>query len=262
MKSGVLLTRLITLTMRTDLVQVADRGVQRAQQVDRDRTRGLLAGGGVHVAAELADPGLAVALGDVAGDEDQVAGAHEGHVGGGRHGHRRQFDAEGLQLVVDGWTWQRSGLEEAQILHCAMGGTARSMAPWPAGLAWLLRRCAAAAAAPLWPLWAYRGLALGGVCCALGMALAGRLAAALLGAACAGLERVGWRAAMRLAEVLPAALEGQDLRSPAWSPACRSIGGGRAVSLRGRRGEPAGAAGRVPPRVSLGWYAAGMKTRR
>ena len=72
---GALLTRLITLTMRWTLVQVAERRVQRAQQVDRDRARRRLACFGGHVRAELADPGLAVLLGDVPGQEDQVAGA-------------------------------------------------------------------------------------------------------------------------------------------------------------------------------------------
>ena len=55
-----------------DLVQVAHRGVQRAHQVDRHRARGGLAFFGVDVAAELADPGLAVALGDVAGEKTRL----------------------------------------------------------------------------------------------------------------------------------------------------------------------------------------------
>ena len=54
-----------------------------------------------HVAAELADPHLAVALGDVAGQEDQVAAAHEGHVGAGRNRERRQGDVEVGEAVVD-----------------------------------------------------------------------------------------------------------------------------------------------------------------
>jgi len=57
------------------LVQVADVAVQRGQQVDGDAARGLLTGGGVDVLAELARPGLAVAAGDVARQEDGVAGA-------------------------------------------------------------------------------------------------------------------------------------------------------------------------------------------
>eukprot|EP01137_Pigoraptor_chileana_P028249 Opistho-2@11896 len=85
-----------------DLVQVADGGVQGAQQVDGDGAGGGLAGGGVDIAAQLAGPDLALALGDMAGDEDQIAGAHEGHVGGSRHGQRRQGDAQGVEGVVDG----------------------------------------------------------------------------------------------------------------------------------------------------------------
>ena len=84
-----------------DLVEVADGGVQRAEQVDGDGARRLLAGRGGHVAAELADPDLAVALGDVAGQEDEVAAAHEGHVGAGRNGERRQRDVEVGEAVVD-----------------------------------------------------------------------------------------------------------------------------------------------------------------
>jgi hypothetical protein len=42
------------------------RRVQRAQQVDGHGARGVASGGGVHVQPELADPDLAVALGDVA----------------------------------------------------------------------------------------------------------------------------------------------------------------------------------------------------
>mmetsp|Transcript_41226 Transcript_41226/g.96461 ORF Transcript_41226/g.96461 Transcript_41226/m.96461 type:complete len:213 (+) Transcript_41226:889-1527(+) len=84
------------------LGEVTGGGLQRAEQVDRDRSRGQLAGGGVDVLAKLADPGLAVLLGDVAGDEQQIAGAGEGQVGGGRRGQRRQADAELGELGLDG----------------------------------------------------------------------------------------------------------------------------------------------------------------
>src|SRR6185369_14090566 len=43
-----------------DLAQVAHGSLQRAHEVDRDRAGGGLALFGVHVLAELADPGLAV----------------------------------------------------------------------------------------------------------------------------------------------------------------------------------------------------------
>jgi hypothetical protein len=53
----------------------------------------------VHILAELADPGLAILLRDVAGQEHQFAGLHERHVGRGGNGHRRQGDVEGLEVV-------------------------------------------------------------------------------------------------------------------------------------------------------------------
>ena len=100
-ETGVLLTRLITLTMRstwfrspTAACSVPSRSMAMARAACAPVAVSM-------VAAELADPGFAVALGDVAGDEDQLAGAHEGHVGSGRHGHRRQRDAELGEAVVD-----------------------------------------------------------------------------------------------------------------------------------------------------------------
>ncbi|MNG17026.1 hypothetical protein D3C84_1009840 [compost metagenome] len=84
-----------------DLVQVAHGRVQRAEQVDGDGARGLLAFVGADVGAELADPDLAVLLGDVARQEHEVAGLHERHVGGGGCGHRGQGNAEAGKLVVN-----------------------------------------------------------------------------------------------------------------------------------------------------------------
>ena len=72
------------LTMRSTLSRSPTAACSVPSRSIATARAALLAGGGGHVAAELADPGLAVALGDVAGEEDQVAGAHEGHVGGGR----------------------------------------------------------------------------------------------------------------------------------------------------------------------------------
>ena len=108
---------------------------------------------GVHVAAELADPDLAVALGDVAGKEDQVAGAHERHVGAGGNRQRRQGDVEVGEAVVD--------RGHGAVGH---GGRAQIVHPWPLHfgrcehrrpasrlaalmLAWLARRRGAAAGA-------------------------------------------------------------------------------------------------------------------
>ena len=85
-----------------DGVEVAHGRVQGAQQVDGDGAGGELAGGGVGVAAELADPGLAVAFGDVARQEHQLAAANEGHIGRCRDGDRRQADAQLTEAVVNG----------------------------------------------------------------------------------------------------------------------------------------------------------------
>jgi len=74
---------------------------QRGQQVDGDGARGGLALLGGHVGAELADPGLAVLLGDMARQEHQVAGLRGHHIGcsGGAGG--GQFDAQLFQLGLD-----------------------------------------------------------------------------------------------------------------------------------------------------------------
>ena len=100
-KSAVELTRLISLTMRLTLFRsptaacsVPSRSMAMARAACLPSSVSMLG-------AELADPGLAVLAGDVAGQEHQVAGLHEGHVGGGGHGDRRQRDAELRQLVVD-----------------------------------------------------------------------------------------------------------------------------------------------------------------
>ena len=70
--------------------------------------------------AELADPGLAVLARDVAGDEHQLAAAHEGHVGGGGHGQRRQRDAQGIESGLD-----RHGVS------CACGAGVGGILHWP-----------------------------------------------------------------------------------------------------------------------------------
>jgi hypothetical protein len=62
-----------------DAIQVARRGFERAEEVDRDRARGSLAGGGVELLTQLAGPRDAIALRNVAGEEDQVAGPHPRH---------------------------------------------------------------------------------------------------------------------------------------------------------------------------------------
>jgi hypothetical protein len=72
--------------------------LQRAHQVDGDGARGLLAIGGLQVAAQLARPDLAVLARDMAAQEPQIARLP---LGGRRDGRRRQFDVQGLQLFVN-----------------------------------------------------------------------------------------------------------------------------------------------------------------
>ena len=66
-----------------------------------DHLKRALAKSGTHRQAELADPRGAIALGDVAAQEDQGTGLDIGHVGGGRHGHGRQGDVVFFQSVVN-----------------------------------------------------------------------------------------------------------------------------------------------------------------
>ncbi len=60
-----------------------------------------MAFGGVQVQAQLPDPRLAAAFGDVAAEHDQVAGLHKGQVGRRRGAHGEQFDVQRLQGVID-----------------------------------------------------------------------------------------------------------------------------------------------------------------
>ena len=89
--------------------KITRRRLQRAEQINRNGACRKFAFGRAHVAAQLPHPRFAVALGDVAGQEDQLPAAHEGQVGGGRCGHSRQGDAEFGQsgcdahVEVSGW---------------------------------------------------------------------------------------------------------------------------------------------------------------
>ena len=82
-------------------LQVAHGGLQGAHQVDGHRACGFGALRGRHVLPQAANPGFAVFAGDVAREKNQVAGAHEGHVGGRGHGDGRQGDAELVQLALN-----------------------------------------------------------------------------------------------------------------------------------------------------------------
>jgi competence protein ComEC len=81
------------------------------------------------------------------------------------------------------------------------------------------------------------------------------LAAGLLGAALLGFGASGWRASLRLAEVLPAALEGRDIRV---TGTIASLPQRSASGLRFRfdvdAAELEGEAVRLPSLLALGWY--------
>ena len=85
-----------------DAIQIAAAGMlQRAHQIHGHGAGCLLAFFGRHVLAQLADPGLAVLLGDMAAEEHQIAGLHIGQVGGCRHGHFGQGDVQGFEFFID-----------------------------------------------------------------------------------------------------------------------------------------------------------------
>ena len=134
-----------------------------------------------------------------------------------------------------------------------------------AALAWLAGIGAQLQQAALWPLAHYAALA------ALALALLGvaalactpwrlRVACGLLALGCLGFAGTGVRALQRLADVLPAALAGQDLqlRGVVERMPQPSAQGTRFV-LRVEAAELSTATGlqpvRLPQRVALGWYA-------
>jgi len=120
-----------------DVVEVADRGVQGAEQVDGGGARGLFALGGGQLRAELADPGLAIALGDVAAEKKELSGLDERHEGGYGRGGWGQRDLQLLELVVDGHVHlQWKGIGYRVIVASMSGVTAPptampSMPPLP-----------------------------------------------------------------------------------------------------------------------------------
>ncbi len=193
-----------------DLVEVADGGVQRAEQVDRDGARRLLAGGGVDVAAELADPDLAVALGDVARDVDELAGADEGNVGAGRDGERRQGDIEIGETVVNRGHGRFASESESNPTHPRWQDPAAADGWWRcAGVA--VGACPAVAAGRPLAVDTFRHRGRGG---GRGRWRArGRGEGRAIGRGRAGAgNRAGRKpASSRLAETLPAELEGRDI---------------------------------------------------
>ena len=84
-----------------DLVQVAHRRVQRAQQINGDGPRGILALCCSDVFTQLTHPYFSIAFGDVAAQEHQLTGLHKRYVGGGGDGNRGQGDVKFLQLGIN-----------------------------------------------------------------------------------------------------------------------------------------------------------------
>jgi hypothetical protein len=82
-------------------IEIAHSRLQRAHQVDGDGPRSGLALVRPHGLAQLADPGLALPLGDVAAQEDQLADLYIGYIGCGRYGHGGQVDAKLLHSFMD-----------------------------------------------------------------------------------------------------------------------------------------------------------------
>ena len=255
-------------TMRSTLSRSPTAACSVPSRSMRDGARRLLAGGACHVAAELADPGLAVALGDVAGEEDEIAAAHERHVGAGRNRQRRQGDVEVGEAVVDRGHGAVCRAVGSQIVHpwplhfgrCEHRRPARRLAAlmlaWLAGVARPAAGARALAVSRLprgrggrhrrgarWPRLApsrRRRSALAGV----------------RGALLAGFALTGGQASLRL---------GDDARrprsraatssSPASSPACRKQGrAGCAFASTLDARVAAHEAGELPPRIALGWY--------
>jgi len=76
--------------------------MQGAQQIDGDGTGSRFCFVDGHARAELAGMGLPVFFGDVAGKENKITGANEGHIRSRRSCDGRQSDAELFDGLVNG----------------------------------------------------------------------------------------------------------------------------------------------------------------
>jgi competence protein ComEC len=127
---------------------------------------------------------------------------------------------------------------------------------WGLAVAWLAGIALQLQQAALWPAWVYAALLAGGLLL-LALRARGRrwMAPALLGAAALAFGATGGRAADRLADTLPDALEGQDLVVTgvvAQMPRSSLAGLRFVFEVEAARHE--GRPVRIPPLVSLGWY--------
>ncbi len=133
---------------------------------------------------------------------------------------------------------------------------------WALAAAWLAGTALQLQQAALWSPAAYQALLAGGLLALAARLLGGRwrqrwLLAwlALLAAAAMGLGAAGWRAAERLADNLPAALEGEDLVLTGVVAAMpRNSQAGLRFNFDVESATRAGQPVRVPALVSLGWY--------
>jgi competence protein ComEC len=125
------------------------------------------------------------------------------------------------------------------------------------GLAWLFGVALQLQERNLLPLWAYLlSLAVGCVCCAMAWRWPRLWVLALVGCLALGAGAAGWRASDRLAEALPAELEGQDVQvvGVVASLPQQSTSGIRFrfdIEAATLQGKPV----KLPAHVALGWYA-------
>jgi competence protein ComEC len=130
--------------------------------------------------------------------------------------------------------WRLAGLALAWLAGVAVHLQMRALAPLAGSVA---------------------AIAVGVVLCAVAWRWRRAYAAALLGVALVGWGASGWRASLRLADELPAALEGQDLSV---SGVIASLPQRGATGLRFRFDVDAAAAHgqpvAIPRRLALGWY--------
>lgn len=132
--------------------------------------------------------------------------------------------------------------------HRAGTGLAASLLAWLGGIALQLQQPA------LWPVSWYVGLAIAGALLAA-WGWRWQRGLLLLALLVLGFGWTGWRASERLAQALPAALEGQDLWVTgvvAALPHGSAVGTRFLFSVEGAQWR--GQAVQLPPRLALGWY--------
>ena len=122
-------------------------------------------------------------------------------------------------------------------------------------LAWLAGVGAQLHERDLWPLGAYVALAAASVLLLAPSVVRRSFPAAVLGAAVAGFACAGWQASLRLAEVLPPALEGRELTLTGIVATLPQRGpSGLRFTFEVDREARQGANAGVPEQIALGWY--------